>query len=60
MTSRDIYAVGPLFIPVIKEAALMRGIIESSVCSFPMPAVTEEQRVKIAQILEREGIVCSR
>ena len=56
----DIYAVGPLFIPVIKEAALMRGIIESSACSFPMPAVTEEQRVKIAQILEREGIVCSR
>ena len=55
----DIYAVGPLFIPVIKEAALMRGIIESSACSFPMPAVTEEQRVKIAQILEREGIVCS-
>lgn len=55
----DIYAVGPLFVPIIKEAARMRGIIACGACSFPMPGVTEEQREQIAQILEREGIACS-
>ena len=52
----DIYAAGPLFIPIIKEAALMRGIIKSIVCSFPMPQATKEQMKEIALILGREGI----
>ena len=52
----DIYFVAGQFIPVIKEAAKMRGIIADSTCIFPMPAVTEQQRQKIADILRREGI----
>ena len=52
----DIYSVSSHFIPVIKEAARMRGIISCSACTFPMPAVTDAQRDRIAEILRREGI----
>lgn len=52
----DIYSVGTLFVPIIKEAARLRGIVSSSVCTFPMPSPTREDDEKIAEILRREGI----
>ncbi len=53
----DIYSVGSVFIPIIKEAAKMRGIIADSCCAFPMPQGDEEQQEKIRKILAREGIL---
>jgi 4-hydroxy-tetrahydrodipicolinate synthase len=53
----DIYAVAPNFIPVIKEAAKKRGIIENSCCSFPMPALTEDQHGNLEGILRRENML---
>ncbi|MBR2765101.1 MAG: dihydrodipicolinate synthase family protein [Blautia sp.] len=50
----DIYSVGPLFVPIIKEAAKIRGIIADSCCTFPMPPATPEQCERIREILGRE------
>lgn len=52
----DIYSVGSLFVPVIKEAARLRGIVSSNACTFPMPEPTGEDDEKIGKILGREGI----
>lgn len=53
----DIYSVGASFIPTIKECVKLREITSSSVCFFPMPAPTDEQRKEMASILQREGIM---
>lgn len=53
----DIYAVGSLFVPIIKEAAKQRGIIPSSACTFPMPEPTEAEIAKIRELLARENIL---
>ena len=53
----DVYAVGSPFIPFIKHAAALRGLQVNSAVSFPFPGVTKEQERKIADILEREGIL---
>lgn len=53
----DIYTVGSMFVPMIKEAARLRGIIPSNYCSFPMPLPTQEQTKTIAAILEEEGLL---
>ncbi len=50
----DIYSVGPLFVPIIKEAAKIRGIIADSCCTFPMPQATPAQCDRIREILSRE------
>lgn len=48
----DIYSIGPSFIPIIKEAARLRGFISSVRCSFPFPDVTETQREGIIKLLQ--------
>ena len=53
----DIYSVGAMFVPIIKEAARIRGIVPSSNCTFPMPAATSEQSKLISAILDREGLL---
>lgn len=46
-----LYGVGSSFIPIMKEAARLRGIIKSSVCSFPFPSVSDKEREEIMNIL---------
>lgn len=48
----DIYSVGKPFVPYIKEALVMRGIIKYSTASCPMPVVTSEQKERLKQIME--------
>lgn len=52
----DIYSVGSVFIPIIKEGARLRGIVDSNVCTFPMLPPTEAESGAIIEILSREGI----
>lgn len=52
----DIYSVGSVFVPVIKEGARLRGIVDSNVCTFPMLPPTKAESETIIQILVREGI----
>lgn len=47
----DIYSVGKPFVPYIKEAMVMRGIIRHNSATKPMPAVTDAQREKLKAIL---------
>lgn len=56
----DVYSVGSVFVPVIKEGARLRGIVNSNTCTFPMVPPTEEERDKIISILAREGIEIER
>ncbi|MDO4175188.1 MAG: dihydrodipicolinate synthase family protein [Eubacteriales bacterium] len=53
----DLYSMAPLFVPMIKECVKLREIVSSDICSFPMPAPTDEQCAALVCILEREGIV---
>lgn len=46
-----LYSVGTSFIPIMKEAARLRGIIKNSVSSFPFPSVSEKERQEIMKIL---------
>lgn len=52
----DIYAVGALFVPIIKEGCRLRGVVGNSICTKPIPEVTAEQTEEIRKILAREGI----
>ncbi len=52
----DIYTVGSVFIPAIKEAVRLRGIAACSACTFPMVPPSGQEREAIIQILTREGI----
>lgn len=52
----DIYSVGSVFVPIIKEGARLRGIVDSNVCTFPMVPPTKAESETIIQILVREGI----
>lgn len=52
----DIYSVGSLFVPIIKEAVRLREIIASNHCTFPISRPEEEETLRIASILQREGI----
>ena len=52
----SIYAVSPLFIPIIKEAARLRGFVSSGTCTFPMEEASKEQSEQILAILRREGV----
>lgn len=56
----DIYSVGSLFVPIIKEGCRLRGVVASSACTKPIPKVTKEQSEAVRQILEREGISIGR
>lgn len=52
----DIYSVGSVFVPIIKEGARLRGIVDSNVCTFPMVPPTQAESEAIIEILSREGI----
>lgn len=52
----SIYSVSSLFIPIIKEAARLRGFVSSGACTFPMEEATEAEREQILNILRREGV----
>ncbi|MCH4031239.1 MAG: dihydrodipicolinate synthase family protein [Lachnospiraceae bacterium] len=52
----DIYSVAPVFIPTIKEAVRLRGVVSSSICTKPMPVISQQQDEQIRTILRREGI----
>lgn len=49
----DIYAVGKPFVPFIKEAMAMKGIIKHSTATKPMPEATEVQKSQLKAIMER-------
>ena len=51
----DLYSVGGVFVPFIKEGARLRGLAKSSACSFPMVPPTEEESAAVRAILAREG-----
>lgn len=48
----DIYSVGSSFIPVIKEAARIRGYAANSCCTFPIPEISAAQRGKIHALID--------
>ncbi len=52
----DLYAIRSPFLPVMKEAARLRGLAATSVGTFPMPCATIEDGAKILELLHREGI----
>lgn len=55
----DIYSVGSVFVPIIKEAVRLRGIVDSNICTFPMTAPTQTESEAVIAILAREGIEVS-
>lgn len=50
----DIYAVGKPFVPFIKEAMVMKGIIHYGTATRPMPEATKEQKEQLKRILDQE------
>ena len=48
----DVYAVGKPFVPFIKEAMVMKHIIDYAVSTKPMSAANEEQKARIREILD--------
>ena len=52
----DLYTVRSPFLPVLKEAVKLRGIADSSACTFPMPNATISDDARILELLAREGI----
>lgn len=48
----DIYSVGKPFVPFIKAALARKGIIQHSMATKPMPAVTREQLEQLVEIME--------
>lgn len=48
----DIYGVGKPFVPFIKEALFIKGIINSSEATKPMPRAKEEQINSLVRIME--------
>lgn len=49
----DIYAVGKPFVPFIKTALTMKGVISHSVSTKPMPVPTKEQTDLLNKIMAR-------
>lgn len=50
----DIYAVGKPFVPFIKAAMVMKGIIRYGTATRPMPEATKEQKEQLKRILDQE------
>ena len=55
----ELYSLSPMRIPVLKEAARLRGVARTSLCTFPMRPVTAEQSAAVRRILSREGFRCA-
>lgn len=47
----DIYQVGKPFVPFIKKALGIKGIIKCDKATFPLPSATKEQEDKLIQIM---------
>lgn len=52
-----IYAIGEQFIPIIKEAVIQAGVPISPVCAQPLLSATEEQKEKIAALLQSAQLI---
>ena len=52
----EIYNISSTFVPVIKEAVRLRGIVKTSICTFPMTAPGVKEQDAILAILAKEGI----
>lgn len=48
----EIYTVNKPFVPAVKKAMVIEGIISSEICSFPINRLSEDQSRRIKQILE--------
>ena len=53
----EIYQVGTPFIPYIKEAMAIKGIIGSAASSLPFPAADPGDSEKIRGILKKAGLL---
>lgn len=51
----DIYGVGTPFVPFIKEALVMRGVIGCAAATRPMPGVSDSQREALREIMAQMG-----
>ncbi|MDR3537650.1 MAG: dihydrodipicolinate synthase family protein [Acetobacteraceae bacterium] len=48
----DLYGIGDPFIPVLKRALVMRGIIDSDACTKPFLGTNEQQVARIRSLLD--------
>ena len=48
----DLYDVGSPFMPVLKRALVIKGVIKNEICTTPFRVVNEEQSKAIKEILE--------
>lgn len=48
----DIYQVGKPFVPYIKKALMLKGIIKCDKATFPLPSATKEQENELNKIME--------
>lgn len=52
----DIYNVRQPFVPYIKKALVMKGIIKCDKATFPLPSATKEQEDKLTRIMNESSI----
>lgn len=52
----DLYSIREPFLPVLKEAVKLRGIVSSSASTFPMPNATIEDDARILELLSKENL----
>lgn len=53
----DIYQVGKPFVPYIKKAMEIRGIPVKDYCTFPLPRASEEEKLKLKEIMKLENLI---
>ena len=53
----SLYAIGPQFVPLMKEALRLRGVPILSKVTAPLPEVTPEQSEKLRALLEQEDML---
>ena len=52
----DLYSIREPFLPVLKEAVKLRGIVSSSASTFPMLNATIEDDARILELLSKENL----
>lgn len=52
----SIYQVGKPFVPYIKKAMALRGIPVETYCTFPLPTATEEDALRLKEIMGQVNI----
>jgi 4-hydroxy-tetrahydrodipicolinate synthase len=53
----DIYQVGKPFVPYIKKAMGIRGIPVKDYCTFPLPRASEEEELRLKDIMMQENLI---